>query len=137
METRYAPIKLELVAVIWPTTKCWCYLLGLPHLTAMTDHRPLKPILESYTLNGIKIPRLQSLKEKIVGYVLTAQWSKGKALTIPNALSGAPVDRQAPEDVVLREKACRRLGSVVMQHAAVLDASPIEDLVLDGMNTMA
>lgn len=58
METRYATIKLELVAVVWAISKCRYYLLGLPHFTIVTDHRPLVPILNSHTFIAIDNPRL-------------------------------------------------------------------------------
>ncbi|XP_064093176.1 uncharacterized protein LOC135205853 [Macrobrachium nipponense] len=40
----------------------------------MTDHRPLIPILNSYTLDAIENSRLQRLKEKISPYIFTAVW---------------------------------------------------------------
>lgn len=60
VETRYATIELELVAVVWAMTKCRYYLMGLPHFTLMTDHRPLIPILNSYTLDAIDNPSMST-----------------------------------------------------------------------------
>lgn len=97
-ETRYATIELELLAVAWATSKCRLHLFGLSHFTLMTDHRPLIPILNSYTLDAVENPRLQRLKEKVSPYVFTAVWRAGKQLCIPDALSRAPVSRPIPED---------------------------------------
>ncbi|XP_064105993.1 uncharacterized protein LOC135215363 [Macrobrachium nipponense] len=73
-ETRYATIELEMLAVVWAMSKCRLYLAGLQNFTLMTDHRPLIPILNSYTLDAIENSRLQRLKEKISPYIFTAVW---------------------------------------------------------------
>ena len=90
-----------MVAVVWGMTKCRYYLMGLSHFDVVIDHRPLVPILNSYTLDAIENPRLQRLKEKIAGYVYTAAWRKGKDHVLPDALSRAPVDKPTPEDSAL------------------------------------
>ncbi|XP_064083925.1 uncharacterized protein K02A2.6-like [Macrobrachium nipponense] len=94
-ETRYANIELELLAVTWAVAKCRLYLSGLQHFTLMTDHRPLIPILNHYTLDAIENPRL---KMKVAPYIFTAVWHAGKQLCIPNALSRSPTSRPTPED---------------------------------------
>ncbi|XP_068222164.1 uncharacterized protein [Palaemon carinicauda] len=93
-ETRYATIELELLAVVWAMSKCRLYLAGLQHFTLMTDHRPLIPILNHYTLDAVENPRLQRPKEKISPYLFTAVWQAGKQLSIPDALSRAPPSLQ-------------------------------------------
>lgn len=98
-ETRYATIELELQAVVWAMSKCKYYLAGLQHFSLVTDHRPLVPILNSYSLDAIENPRLQRLKEKISPYIFTASWRAGKELCIPDALSRSPVSQPTSEDV--------------------------------------
>ena len=71
-ETRYATIELELLAVVWAMSKCRLYLSGLQNFTLITDHRPLIPILNHYSLDAVENPRLQRLKEKISPYLYTA-----------------------------------------------------------------
>ncbi|XP_064122505.1 uncharacterized protein K02A2.6-like [Macrobrachium nipponense] len=64
----------------------------------MTDHRPLIPILNHYTLDAIENPRLQRLKMKVAPYIFTAVWRARKQLCIPDALSRSPTSRPTPED---------------------------------------
>ncbi|XP_047486891.1 uncharacterized protein LOC125037740 [Penaeus chinensis] len=131
----------EIVAVVWAMMKCKYYLLGLPHFTLMTDHRPLVPILNSYTLDTIDNPLLQRLKEKIASYVFTATWRKGKELVIPDALSRAPVDSPSPEDIALGDDTRHYVRCVVTQRMATLSAVSgtiqTSDLVLDKMRAAA
>ena len=54
-ETRYATIELEMLAVVWAMSKCRLYLSGLQNFTLITDHRPLIPILNHYTLARIPV----------------------------------------------------------------------------------
>ena len=97
-ETRYATIELELQAVVWAIEKCMFYLRGLQHFSLVTDHRPLVPILNHYSLDAIENLRLQRMKEKIVSYVFTATWRAGKELCIPDALSRSPVSHPTLHD---------------------------------------
>nr|XP_027229813.1 uncharacterized protein LOC113821505 [Penaeus vannamei] len=92
-ESRYATIELEMLAASWAMGKCRLYLAGLQHFTLHTDHRPLIPILNHYTLDAIENPRLQRLRVKMAPYVFTAVWRAGKTLCVPDALSRAPTAR--------------------------------------------
>ena len=65
VESRYAMIELEALAVVWGMKKCRHYLLGLPTFQRVIDHKPLEPILNTYTLDAIDNPRLQHLVEKL------------------------------------------------------------------------
>lgn len=97
-ESRYAIIELELLAIVWATTKCRHYLLGQPNYTLYTDHKPLIPILNQYTLDQIDNSRLQRLREKLMPYTFTTTWKPGKDHAIPDALSRAPVDTPLPHE---------------------------------------
>ena len=116
-ESRYSTIELEMVAVVWGMIKCRFYLLGLPHFTVVIDHRPLVPILNTYTLDAIENPRLQRLKEKIAGYVYTSVWRKGRDHALPDALSRAPVDKPTQEDIALDTETRVHVRGVVTQRA--------------------
>ena len=71
-------VELELLAVVWALKKCRIFLQGLQHFKVVTDHRPLIPILNDYTLDAVENPRLQRLKEKTSLCNFTAVWKKGK-----------------------------------------------------------
>ncbi|ROT83561.1 hypothetical protein C7M84_023253 [Penaeus vannamei] len=111
-ETRYATIELEMLASVWATAKCKPYLIGVPNFL-MTDHRPLIPIFNKYTLDAVENPCLQRLKGHISPYQFTAVWRAGKQLCIPDALSRAPVSRPTSEDKNLCNDAATHMRSIV------------------------
>ncbi|XP_050709713.1 uncharacterized protein LOC126994436 [Eriocheir sinensis] len=102
-ETRYATIELEMLAAVWAMQKCSFYLKGLHHFEHVTDHRPLIPILNNYTLDAVENPRLQRLKEKLSPYIFTARWRAGKTLCIADALSRHPVSHPSSDDDMLSD----------------------------------
>ena len=116
-ETRYATIELELLAVVWAMKKCKFYLTGLQHFNLVTDHRPLVPILNTYTLDAIDNPRLQRLKEKIAAFAFTATWRPGKELCIPDALSRFPVSNPTIDDDALDAETSFSVRSIVTLRA--------------------
>lgn len=140
-ETRYATIELELLAVVWAMLKCKFYLFGLQHFDLVTDHRPLVPILNHYSLDAIENPRLQRLKEKISAFNFTATWRAGKELCIPDALSRSPTSRPTPEDELLSsETACSVRSVVTLQAVESLtrpEAAEQEDLALEELQQAA
>lgn len=60
METKtcYATIKLALLELVLAIEKCCFYLNCLQHLDHDTDHCPLAPILNSYSLHASDNPQL-------------------------------------------------------------------------------
>ncbi|XP_068230979.1 uncharacterized protein [Palaemon carinicauda] len=127
-ETRYATIELEMLAVVWAMSKCRLYLAGLQHFILMTDHRPLIPILNSYTLDAIENSRLQRLKEKISPYIFTAVWRAGKLLCVPDALSRAPVSHPTQEDEISGASSAAHLRTVIAMNTVTLsDESSAQD----------
>ena len=112
-ETRYATIELELLAAVWAMSKCRLYLIGLPNFTLMTDHRPLIPILNTYTMDAVENPRLQRMMGNIAPYMFTAVWRAGKQLCIPDALSRAPVSQPTPDDEKMSTEVTTHLRSIV------------------------
>jgi hypothetical protein len=67
-ETRYAMVELVCLAIVWATKKCRLYLAGLPTYTVFTDHGPLLPILNDYTLDRVENVRLVRYKTALSGY---------------------------------------------------------------------
>ena len=110
-ESRYAMIELELLAVAWAVNKCSIYLQGR-QFELIVDHRPLVPILNSYSLDQIENERLLRLRLKLVDYCFTTRWRKGKEHFTADALSRHPVEQASPEDE-LAEKAlvCNRVAA--------------------------
>ncbi|XP_076068309.1 uncharacterized protein LOC143040770 isoform X3 [Oratosquilla oratoria] len=135
-ETRYATIELELLVAVWAMFKCKYYLMGLQNFTLMTDHRPLVPILNSYTLDAVENPRLQRLKEKVSPYIFTAVWRAGKDLRIPDALSRAPVSYPAPEDHTLCTDSIASLHTIATVRA-VTESHVDEDRTLEELRDSA
>ncbi|XP_068204834.1 uncharacterized protein [Palaemon carinicauda] len=126
--TRYATIELEMLAVVWAMSKCRLYLAGLQHFTLMMDHRPLIPILNSYTLDALENSLLQCLKEKISPYIFTAVWRAGKLLCVPDALSRAPVSHPTQEDEILGASSAAHLRTVIAMNTVTLsDESSAQD----------
>ena len=95
-ETRYAVIKLELLAVAWATKKCRIFLSGLPTFTVITDHNPLVPILNNHRLDEIENPRLQRLRTHLLAYNFLVKWQKGKDNDAADALSRHPCSQPTP-----------------------------------------
>ena len=67
IESRYAMVELELLAMVWAVEKCYLYLQGLPAFDIVVDHKPLESILNNQTLDMMDNPRIQRLKEKLSG----------------------------------------------------------------------
>ena len=118
-EGRYAMIELECLAVVWAMKKCYPYLAGVS-FDLVTDHKPLVPILNKYTLDQVENPRLLRLLLKIQDFQFSATWRKGKDHFIADALSRFPVGNPSDEDefgeVESSSGACISLLSISDQH---------------------
>ena len=97
-ETRYAMIELECLAAAWGMQKCQQFIEGLDVFELVTDHKPLVPILNDYSLDKLDNPRLLRLRLKMQRYRFKARWVPGKENVDADALSRAPVDKAVPED---------------------------------------
>ena len=142
VESRYAVVELEMLAVTWAVRKCHIYLAGMPEFRLITDHKPLVPILNTKSLAEIENPRLQRLREKLMAYTFTAVWKAGKTHHLPDALSRAPVDRPSPEDEEAEHEVAHQTRSVLL--AQIRDgvteetgASPFQDVILDRIREAA
>ena len=124
-ETRYAVIELEMLGVVWAVRKCHLFLAGAP-FAVVTDHRPLVPILNSYSLDQIENPRLQRLVMKLRSYQLHASWRKGTENAFADALSRNPVNSPVPADEFGEDPALSSLGI----HACIQSTSSIDGIDL-------
>jgi len=102
-ETRYAMVELELLAIAWACKKAAPFLEGIKFLI-LTDHKPLLPILNDYSLAEIENKRLQRLRMKLNGLRYEAHWVQGKENVEADALSRAPACQPTPEDEIDEEE---------------------------------
>ena len=91
-------IELECLGAAWAMHKCRQFLEGLPSFELVTDHKPLVPILNDYSLDKIDNPRLLRLRLKMQRYSFTTRWIPGKQNVGADALSRAPVERPSSDD---------------------------------------
>ena len=126
-ETRYAMIELELLAIVWALKKCELYLAGR-RFDLITDHRPLIPILNTYTLSQVENPRIVRLLLKIRSFVFTASWRKGSEHKVADAFSRAPVEKPSKEDEYGEEDA---VGSVAVRGVNLLGEETKNSLQLE------
>jgi hypothetical protein len=83
-------VELKCLAIVWATKKCRLYLAGLPTYTVVTDHRPLLPILNDYTLDRVENVRQVRYKTALSGYQFKVTWRKGTDHCVPDAQSRGP-----------------------------------------------
>ena len=101
-ESRYAMVEIELLAICWAARKTAAFIDGLPLrlLEVWTDHAPLVPILNKYTLPEIENKRLQRLRSKLDHLQFKAVWIKGKDNIEADILSRLPCQKPEKEDIV-------------------------------------
>lgn len=130
-ETRYAMIELELLAITWAAKKTAAFIEGIK-FELFTDHKPLVPILEHYSLAEIENKRLQRLKMKIDHLQFEVRWIDGKKNVEADALSRAPL-REATNDDLMDEESgpAASVNALALLEAEVSVAqSEIADLTL-------
>lgn len=97
-ETRYATIELECLSSAWAMYKCRIFLEGLSTFQLVTDHKPLVPILNDYSLDKLDNPRPLRRFVKMQRFSSTATWVAGKKHLDADALSRSPVDDAGASD---------------------------------------
>ena len=120
-ESRYAMIELECLAAVWAMKKCYNFLAGV-EFDLVTDHKPLVPIFNSYTLDMIENPRLLRLLLKSRRFQFSAHWRRGKEHFIADALSRYPVEH--PDGNENNEES-GKLFNLSVQHGKDDSGSPI------------
>ena len=128
-ESRYSATEIELLAVVWAVQKARLFLAG-SDFELVIDHRPLVPIINSKTLDGLTTPRIVRMKEKLAPYRLTAVWRAGVNHKVVDCLSRRPVDDPSPEDLS-GENEIEHCHSVLFRLACE-DAESGEDILSDG-----
>ena len=89
-EKNYAPIELELLAIVYGMQKFDQYVFGNPSVTVHTDHRPLEPIFQKPLNKAPK--RLQSMLLALQRYPMEVVYKPGKEQVTADMLSRAPVE---------------------------------------------
>ena len=97
-ETRYAPIELELQAIVYATAKCNMFLAGNV-FTIFTDHRPLTTICNKRRLDEVANTRILRSLVKLMDYNFTVEYLPGSQNQIADTLSRHPIDAPAPYEV--------------------------------------
>lgn len=88
-ETKYHPLELECLAVVFGCTKFDQYIYGKKDLTVLSDHRPLETILKK---EMDKSPlRLQKMLLYLQRYGFDLQYKPGSQQVVADMLSRAPV----------------------------------------------
>ena len=86
VESRYACIERECLAICYGCDKFYQYLAGKPEITVVeTDHKPLETIFKKSLLSAPK--RLQRMLLKLQRYSLDVQYKKGDTMYISDMLS--------------------------------------------------
>jgi hypothetical protein len=93
-------IELELLAIAWAASKTKMLIEGMSRdlLEVWTDHAPLVPILEKFTLPEIENKRLQRLKMKIDHLTFKTKWIKGSDNIEADCLSRNPCAKAKSND---------------------------------------
>ena len=87
VETRYANIKRELLAIVFACQRFSTYLLGRSFV-AESDHKPLEMIAMKNLANVP--PRLQRMLLELQRYDVTIKYRPGKEMQLADALSHCP-----------------------------------------------
>lgn len=97
-ESRYSVTEVELLAAVWAIKKLKLYLRGNP-FELIVDHQPLVAIVNHKGLEEIETPRVQRLKEKMSGYIVTATWRPGAEMVVVDTFSRYPVSQPTEGDL--------------------------------------
>ena len=118
VESRYAQIEKELLAIVWSCHKFDQYIYGREIVHVESDHEPLQAVFKKPIHQSPK--RLQRMRMALQNYSLGIQYKKGRLMFIADALSRAyrltteDAKRDCSEVYALRE----------VQHEDGLSVSP-------------
>jgi hypothetical protein len=129
-------IELECLSAAWAIHKCRKFSEELPHFELVTDHRPLIPILNDYSLDKLDNPLILRIRLKMQRYQFTARWVRGKENLEADALSRAPVDIAFPDDELAEGPHSFSARAAIISTIKGSDVS-VADPVLDRIKTAA
>ena len=96
-ETRYAPIELELQAIVYATKKCYNFLAGTK-FNVFTDHRPLVSICNKPRLDNINNFRILRSLLKLMDYNFTIKYIPSSQNKVADSVFRNPVDNPDETD---------------------------------------
>ena len=121
-ERHYAQIEKECLASTWACERFEKYLVGLPRVEIITDHKPLVPLMNTKDLSETPL-RCQRLLLRLLKFNATAKYLPGKEMLIADALSRCPMpgtEEKSHQDVEA--------------HVREVEASwPVKDATLDSL----
>ena len=100
VESRWAVIEKEMLAITFACSRFRDYIVGLPSLEIWTDHSPLVSLLNHKNIDELPI-RLQRLRLRIAGLPFIVKYIKGSEQTSADCLSRAPLKTINSSDIEL------------------------------------
>ena len=91
-----AQIEKELLSLTWAFEKFRRYLIGLPKIKLITDHKPLIPIINQKDLDDVPI-RCQRMLMRLMQFNCLTEYLPGKSLTMPDILTHSPLPCEAQD----------------------------------------
>ena len=85
-QTRYSPVQLETLAIVWSLTKCDYFCRGAPVVEIKTDSTACKGLFKK-SLFEIKDNKVQRMVEKTIPYNIEVTHVKGATHYIADYLS--------------------------------------------------
>ena len=130
VESRYATIEREALAVIWALHRAHEYVLGVP-VTVYTDHKPLLGLFNK-SLNEMPL-RIQRWSVSLQLYNFKLVWKKGSEMHLADPLSRmmskSPTPDQWAEDAINTVKFIQALQArhvPVTLSCRIANATPID-----------
>ena len=103
VESRYAPIEGEALAVADALDKARYFVLECNTLVLAVDHKPLLKIFGDRSLDQISNPRLRNLKEKTLRYRFRIVHIPGAKNRASDAISRHPTGNLIPPKMQLSD----------------------------------
>ena len=134
VETRYAQIEKETLAIVHSCKKFHNYIFGRP-VEVQSDHKPLQAIFRKQLLAAPM--RLQAMLLRLQPYDLTVTYVPGKQIPIGDALSRANLPEAAPElkmDLInaIDHIAVSLMRYLEMQEKTASELSDLSSIILAG-----
>ena len=121
-ETRYAPLELECLAIVFAARKFDQYIFGHANVTIQTDHKPLVSIFNRSLLTAPR--RLQSMLLVLQRYSFSIEWRPGTEQVTADMLSRNPIADISHE-----------IGTetvfILIEKASLMKDPPLRDPVLE------